>query len=44
MDWHSVKETYPEPDVRVLVATDENEVGVGYWHPDGGVDARGRDG
>ncbi|MCL6699097.1 hypothetical protein LZ496_09935 [Sphingomonas sp. NSE70-1] len=36
MDWNSVKETYPAPNVRVLIATDENEVGVGYWDPDAG--------
>lgn len=36
MEWHSAKETCPEPNVRVLVATDENEVGVGYWDPDAG--------
>ena len=35
MDWRSM-DNYPEPEKRVLVATDDGTVGVGYWHPEAG--------
>jgi hypothetical protein len=35
-DWQSVSETHPEPNERVLIATDDGEVGIGHWEPDAG--------
>jgi len=35
-EWQSVSETYPEPDERVLIATDDGRVGIGRWDPEAG--------
>jgi hypothetical protein len=34
--WRSVDQEYPELNVRILIAADGGEVGIGYWDPDGG--------
>ena len=34
--WHSVTEAYPDPEKRVLIATENRTVGIGVWHPEAG--------
>lgn len=34
--WHSVAEALPDPEKRVLIATENRKVGIGIWHPDAG--------